>query len=426
MKIVNQSNNIVILDIGKTHAKVILFDTNEMEELVIYQKKNQILNSSIYPHYDIEGLKEFIISSLQKIAKKFHINSIFTSTHGACMALMSKGELALPVLDYEYEGPDQCRDEYDDIRPNFSQSGSPRMDLGLNLGAQIFWQSKNFPDRFAKVDQILFWPQFWSYWLTGIAASEISYASSHSDLWDIKKNEYINLSTFGIGPTVKYPPLLPASTILGPLRKQLANRSGLRENIPVFCGAHDSSVSLISASFNQPLPCTILSTGTWITIFALGSDLIDIKEQPGLMISCDCFGELVPNFRFPAGKIYENLLNQANGLFEENLNIDSIHVSLKDFENAEKAKLINTKLNKIINPQNVSKKPLEIIISEVMANQTLRGIKTIGAKGPVICSGSFANNQNFLKTIENNCGYSVILEDNHLGICKGIANLISK
>ena len=119
MKIVNQSNNIAILDIGKTHAKVILFDANEMEELVVYQKKNQILNSSIYPHYDIEGLKEFIISSLQKIVKKFHINSIFTSTHGACMALMSKGELALPVLDYEYEGPDQCRDEYDDSRPDF-------------------------------------------------------------------------------------------------------------------------------------------------------------------------------------------------------------------------------------------------------------------------------------------------------------------
>ena len=253
------------------------------------------------------------------------------------MALMSKGELALPVLDYEFKGPDQYRDEYNDIRPNFSQSGSPRMDLGLNLGAQLFWQSKNFPEKFAMVDQILFWPQFWSYWLSGIAASEISYASSHSDLWDIKKNKFINLNTFGIEPRVKYPPLMSASTVLGPLRKNLVNQTGLPENIPVFCGAHDSSLSLISASFHQSLPCTILSTGTWITIFALGSDTIDIKEQPGLMISCDCFGELVPNFRFPAGKIYENLLNQANGLFEENLNIDSMHVSLKDFENAEKA-----------------------------------------------------------------------------------------
>lgn len=426
MKIDNNSNNIAILDIGKTHVKVILFDANEMEELAVYQKKNEIVNNSIYPHFDIKNLKRFIISSLQKISKNFHVNSIFTSTHGACMALMSKGELALPVLDYEFKGPDQYRDEYNDIRPNFSQSGSPRMDLGLNLGAQLFWQSKNFPEKFAMVDQILFWPQFWSHWLSGIAASEISYASSHSDLWDIKKNKFINLNTFGIEPRVKYPPLMSASTVLGPLRKNLVNQTGLPENIPVFCGAHDSSLSLISASFHQSLPCTILSTGTWITIFALGSDNNDIEEQPGLMISCDCYGKLVPNFRFPAGKIYENLLNQANGPFDENFDINKMHIVLKNFENVEKASLIDTKLNKTIDPKNINKKTLEIIVSEVMANQTLSGMRTIEAEGPIICSGSFTNNKNFLKSIEKNWGNSVILEDNRLGICKGIANLISK
>jgi len=426
MKTDNNSNNIAILDIGKTHAKVILFDANEMEELVVYQKKNEIVNNSIYPHFDIKNLKRFIISSLQKISKNFQVNSIFTSTHGACMALMTKGELALPVLDYEFEGPDQYRDEYNDIRPNFSQSGSPRMDSGLNLGAQLFWQSKNFPEKFAMVDQILFWPQFWSYWLSGIAASEISYASSHSDLWDIKKNKFINLNTFGIEPRVKYPPLMSASTVLGPLRKNLVNQTGLPENIPVFCGAHDSSLSLISASFHQSLPCTILSTGTWITIFALGSNNNDIEEQPGLMISCDCYGKLVPNFRFPAGKIYENLLNQANGYFDENFDINKMHIILKNFDNVEKASLIDTKLNKTIDPKNINKKTLEIIVSEVMANQTLSGMRTIEAEGPIICSGSFTNNKNFLKSIEKNWGNSIILEDNRLGICKGIANLISK
>ena len=426
MKIDNNSNNIAILDIGKTHVKVILFDANEMEELVVYQKKNEIVNNSIYPHFDIKNLKRFIISSLQKISKNFQVNSIFTSTHGACMALMSKGELALPVLDYEFKGPDQYRDEYNDIRPNFSQSGSPRMDLGLNLGAQLFWQSKNFPEKFAMVDQILFWPQFWSHWLSGIAASEISYASSNSDFWDIKKNKFINLDTFGIEPRVKYPPLMSASTVLGPLRKNLVNQTGLPENIPVFCGAHDSSLSLISASFHQSLPCTILSTGTWITIFALGSNNNDIEEQPGLMISCDCYGKLVPNFRFPAGKIYENLLNQANGYFDENYDINKMHIILKNFDNVEKASLIDTKLNKTIDPKNINKKTLEIIVSEVMANQTLSGMRTIEAEGPIICSGSFTNNKNFLKSIEKNWGNSVILEDNRLGICKGIANLISK
>ena len=109
---------------------------------------------------------------------------------------MSKGTLALPVLDYEFDGPDQYNNEYNEIRPKFEQTGSPRMDLGLNLAAQLFWQKNNFPDQFSKVDEILFWPQYWSFWLSGIASSEISYASSHSDLWDIRKKKFIDLSGF--------------------------------------------------------------------------------------------------------------------------------------------------------------------------------------------------------------------------------------
>ena len=426
MKKNNYSNNIVILDIGKTHAKVILFDANKMEELVMYQTKNNVLNDDIYPHYDVESLKKFFITSLQQIAKSFDVNSIFTSTHGACIALMSKGVLVLPVLDYEFDGPDQYNNEYNDIRPKFKQTGSPRMDLGLNLGAQLFWQKNNFPDQFSKVDEILFWPQYWSFWLSGIASSEISYASSHSDLWDIRQNKFIDLTIFGLSPKIKYPPLMSASTILGPLRKDLVKQTGLPENIPVYCGAHDSSVSLISASFNHDLPCTILSTGTWITIFALGSDKIDIPEQPGLMISCDCFGNLVPNFRFPAGKIYENLLNDSSELSENKLNLTSSDINLIDFENADKAKLIDKKLKKIIDIKNLNRKSLEVIISEVIANKTLSGIKTIEAQGSIICSGSFANNQNFLNSIKKNWDNPVLLEDNHLGICKGIANLITK
>ena len=290
MKNKNSRNNIAVLDIGKTHAKVILFDAIELKELAVFQSNNNILKDSLYPHFDVESLKAFIIRSLSELSKKFSVDSIFTSTHGACMALMSKGKLALPVLDYEFQGPNQIKGEYDEIRPSFSQTGTPRMDAGLNLGAQLYWQNKFFSDDFAKVDQILFWPQFWSYWLSGIAASEISYASSHSDLWDIRQEKFIDLNTYGIDTNVKYPPLRSAATILGPLRKDLAHETGLPENIPIYCGAHDSSLALVSASINQPMPCTILSTGTWVTMFALGSNQTEIPEQPGLMISCDCFG----------------------------------------------------------------------------------------------------------------------------------------
>ena len=156
MKKPNFRNNIAVLDIGKTHAKVILFDAYHLKELEVFQTENFILNNSLYPHFDIDSLKNFIISSLSIIAEKYLVDSIFTSTHGACVALMSKGELALPVVDYEFDGPDKLKSEYDRIRPSFNQTGSPRMSAGLNLGAQLYWQYKYFPKEFAKIDQILF------------------------------------------------------------------------------------------------------------------------------------------------------------------------------------------------------------------------------------------------------------------------------
>ncbi len=419
-------NNIAVLDIGKTHAKVILFDSQNLEELEVFQIENIILKDSLYPHFDLDSLKDFIINSLSKLAKGYIVDSIFTSTHGACMALMSKGELALPVLDYEFEGPDHLRAEYNQVRPTFNQTGSPRMGVGLNLGAQLYWQRKYFPKEFAKVDQILFWPQFWSYWLSGVAVSEISYASCHSDLWKIREKEFIGLEAFGVESHVQYPPIRSAASVIGTLRKEISQKTGLAQNISVYCGAHDSSLALVSAYLNQELPCSILSTGTWVTIFALGSNNVNISEQTGLMISNDCFGNLIPNYRFPAGKIYERQIQQKNRSSINHRELNASDISIKNFENIEKASFVYKDSEKEVDFQDIEPLRTESLISEILANQTLIGLQAIGSSGPIICSGPFTNNKRFLKTIEKNWAYPVIVEDDHLGICKGIADLVTK
>ena len=244
MKVSRSDRNIVVLDIGKTHAKVILFNILTSKETLIFQRKNLIINEPPYPHFDVEALKSFIIKSLNEITKSYSVESVFTSTHGACAAFISNEELVLPVLDYEFEGPDKVRTDYDKIRPEFSQTGSPRMDAGLNLGAQIFWLNKTLPSKFTEVEQILFWPQYWSYWLSGVACSEISYASSHSDLWDISKNNFIDLEIYGLSSKVSFPPLKKAWEQIGGLRKELSYQTGLPAGTPILCGAHDSSVTL--------------------------------------------------------------------------------------------------------------------------------------------------------------------------------------
>ena len=163
-----------------------------------------------------------------------------------------------------------------------------------------------------------------------------------------------------------------------------------------------------------------------MTLFALGSNKTDILEQPGLMISCDCFGSLVPNFRFPAGKIYENLMQKQNKNVVEGSTIEASDVSLINFENAEKAQLIYKRSNLEINFQDINTLEQERVISQILANQTLIGSEMIGAEGPMICSGPFVNNQMYLNTIKQNWSSPIICEDDHLGLCKGIASLVTK
>ncbi len=63
------------------------------------------------------------------------------------------------------------------------KTGSPTLPMGLNLGAQIHWQARRFPDAFAKTRHILMYPQYWAFRLTGVAASEATSLGCHTDLW---------------------------------------------------------------------------------------------------------------------------------------------------------------------------------------------------------------------------------------------------
>ena len=420
-----ERNNTAILDIGKTHIKLILFDTFNFKELAVYQTKNNILNTTPYPHYDLHSMESFIISSLKKISKNFPIDTIFTSTHGACLALIGNEKLVLPILDYEYEGPEEISEDYEKTRLSFSCTGTPRMAAGLNLAAQIYWQNKKFSSEFGQVDTILFWPQYWSYWLSGVMASEISYASSHSDLWNIRENEFIDLSNYKISSKVKFPKIRPASEILGPIKKDLAEKTGLSEKVMIYCGGHDSSLTLASAYLNYQLPITVLSTGTWITVFSIKKNNDHINNQNGVMISCDCFGNKIPNFRFPGGKIFENNLKIENKSKQKRLDISLSDIDLINFEDMENAKFINNKTNKQIRFDDINYENANYLISEVLAKQTLTGLENINADGKILISGPFINNNNFLNMLKKNWTNSIIIEDSHLGLCNGIASLIN-
>ena len=301
---------IAVIDIGKTHVKVILLQ--EQKELAVLQTNNQVLAVSPYPHFDIEAIWQFVLDSLSQFIHQYPIDAIITTTHGATAALLDEqGYLALPVLDYEYQDIENLRDEYNQYRPDFQMTGSPILSGGLNLGLQLFWQMRSFPKEFDKVKTLLTYPQYWTFKLTGILGSEITSLGCHTDLWNPHQADYSELVQ-KIGWLKLMPPLYHAKDIIGTITPEVSQQTGLSQNTLVACGLHDSNASLTPYLLKQQPPFTVISTGTWCIVMSIGGKTVNLDEKRDTLLNVNFLGNPMPSARFMGGREYELLT--ANNL----------------------------------------------------------------------------------------------------------------
>lgn len=299
--------HIAVIDIGKTNAKVVLIDSVTRAQLGAHSRANTVLRDGPYPHADVEGLWGFIGDSLRDLMAAHGIDGISITTHGATAALVSGDTLALPVLDYEHDGPEASAAAYARARPDFSESLSPRLPNGLNLGAQIFWQQEAFPDAFGGVTAILAYPQYWAWRLTGVLASEVTSLGCHTDLWAPDRGAFSSLVREQ-GWLALFPPVRPAASVIGAVLPDIADAIGLRPGTPVTCGIHDSNASLVPHLGRQETPFTILSTGTWTIAMTVGGDTAGLDQTRDSLANVDAFGRPVPTARFMGGREFDALV----------------------------------------------------------------------------------------------------------------------
>src|SRR5690554_1219955 len=177
-----------VIDIGKTNAKFAVVDREAMAEVAVRTIPNTVIEGPPYPHYGIEAIRDFLYSAIRDLNASHPLAAISITTHGASAALVdNQSQLALPVLDYESGLPEIFAKEYEAARPDFATGFTPRLPQGLNLGAQLFYQARAFPDAFARTRWILTYPQYWAFLLTGVAASELTSIGCHTDLWDFSQ-----------------------------------------------------------------------------------------------------------------------------------------------------------------------------------------------------------------------------------------------
>jgi hypothetical protein len=172
---------IVVLDVGKSLSKLTLWSP-ERQMVARRTRANLSYAADGFVSLDVPGITAWLAQGLTEFAGLGDIAAIIPAAHGAAACLVDAHGLSAAPLDYDAKPPMDIRRRYQTVRDPFALTGSPCLPGGLNLGAQFYWLEKAAPERMRDA-QILTWPQYWSWALCGIAATEVTSLGCHSDLW---------------------------------------------------------------------------------------------------------------------------------------------------------------------------------------------------------------------------------------------------
>ena len=268
-----------------------------------------VLRNEPYPHFDVERLWAWLIGGLTEFARQADVAAISTTTHGASIVVATDDGLALPVLDYEHDGPESLRAAYVARRGDYSETLSPELPNGLNIGRQLYWLSHTFPTEFAGATAIMPYPQYWVWRLSGVRVTEVSSLGAHTDLWNPRAATFSRLAREE-GWAGLFPPFAKAWEVVGPLKPEVAAATGLPASCGVVAGIHDSNASLYPHLLLRKPPFAVLSTGTWIIVFVPDGPIDRLDPNRDCLANVDAFGRPVPSARFMGGREFELLAGE--------------------------------------------------------------------------------------------------------------------
>ena len=248
---------IAIFDVGKTNKKLLLFD--EQYKLVYEESSpfEEIKDEDGFPCEDVNALTGWVKNSFKAILthSEFEVKAVNFSAYGASFVYLDeKGKVLLPLYNYLKPYPEHLQKQFYQTYGGESQlakqTASPVLG-SLNAGMQVYRIKQEKPELFSKIKYALHLPQYLSYILGGVAATDITSIGCHTNLWHFQSNKY-HPWVKEEGIEEKFAPLKDGTTI--------AAKNG---NVQVGIGLHDSSAALIPYFSSFAEPFMLLSTGTW-------------------------------------------------------------------------------------------------------------------------------------------------------------------
>ena len=299
---------IAVLDVGKTHAKLLIVDAVRGETVHEQSRISGGVTGPLVRELDVGALERWLFEALAGYPERARIGHIVPIAHGAAAVLLDAAGQALVAPDYEDPAFESVADAYRPQRDAFSATCSPFLPLGLNLGRQWYFLQQHDPALFDRVRHALLYPQYWAWRFCAVAASEITSLGCHSDLWRARDARFSDLAIRQQWPA-RLPTLHRAADVLGTVTGPVARATGLRPDCQVHCGLHDSNASYLChlGARGNDRPFCVVSSGTWTVILAHGSPLDALDERLDMLANIDARGQAVATARFMGGREYARI-----------------------------------------------------------------------------------------------------------------------
>ena len=393
-------NKTLVFDLGKTHIKALLFNSVGVIIEEYYQKHKYISKQKNLKYIQVDKIFNKILYILKQISNSNQIDKIIFATHAAtaiCITNEEKGNY-LPVLDYENNFNQDFEKKYlKNQKCSFLETLTPVLPNNILLSKTIYYYIENIKKNKLTIKSIIFYPQYFAWKLSGIKSSEITYLGCHSDLWSFKEKKFSSF-VFNNKIQKKIPKITKSWKNLGPVKKEIVEKTNIYAGCRIYCGLHDSNASyyLYEKFFKQSF--TLISTGTWIVIFNKQMNLNLLTDKDEMMAKLNVFGQPIPVIRFMGGREFEKIIKGY--LPDKKIKMDFNYLLRKKIfplpafaESGPfrrlKGKIINKKLIR-------SKDDLYNLGSLYIALVIDNCLELMHSKNTIIIDGGFIKNKTFL------------------------------
>lgn len=309
------------IDLGTTNLKVGL--VNEHGEILLVSSCPMQTNSREpgAAEHDPEALKSSLLDLFRQVLTdeyKGQVGYIVSSTYQ--FGLMMLDEQRQPLTDMTLLTDIRSQSTFSDFLSEFAdediyqKTGCPL--ISQYVLPRLFYFSKEKPEIFEKIKYFTDSKSFLFEWLTGEWVTDMSIAAAtqlynaHTFQWDEELLSRLNLSPD------QFPPAEDGTTFIVPLKKELCETLGLKENVQVSLGLYDGAALAVALSGLAP-NVGIINIGTTAMLRVPGN-------QPAL--------DKNENKRIQAYAIQKGNFLNGGALNNAALPLDWMRTTLFDFD----------------------------------------------------------------------------------------------